>query len=137
LEAIQDIDCALCTVAVGLDIDRKKFLDNLEDLIARDIYVGSMNIKETFDLTEYFEAAEEILRINKEDKEKFMSHTGVVFYHALIGNYGRQRTFVQWEGTFEGEKGVEVIPGHSIMYMFKGNKIHKLKLEMNGRYSKT
>jgi len=131
LEAIQDIDCTLCTVAVGLDIDRSKFLNNLDNLTERGIYLGSENIKETYDLTKYFEVADQILRINKEDKEKYMSHTGVVFYHALKGSYGRQRTFVQWEGTFNGEKGVEVIPGHTMMYMFKGNEIHKLKLELN------
>jgi hypothetical protein len=135
LKAITDIQCktTLCVAAVGLDVNREEFITRLDELAERNIYLGSVNLRELPCIDEYVEKARKILyRAPGDDKEgKFKSHTGSVLFCSVTGDYGVKRTYVQWEGEVDGEKGVMVEPHHAMMYMFKANKIHPLKLEYN------
>ncbi len=92
---------------------------------------------ENFSLEPYFDLAKEILVLTDEDfmyrDHKFLSHTAVVTYHALKGNFGHQRTFVLWEPN-EGpnrKKGVIVKPEYCWMYFFDGAQLYDIKKELN------
>jgi len=130
LEAIQDIPSTLCVTAVGLDVDREGFLHRLTELTEYDIYLGSQNLRELPEIYMYIDAANKILYRNPGDDKlgKYKSHTGSVLYCSIRKDWGVKRTYVQWEGEVDGEKGVLVRPDHAMMYMFKANKIHQLKI---------
>ena len=86
------------------------------------------------EIGEYLRAANQILyrKEGVENDGKYKSHTGSVLYCSIMKELGLQRTYVSWEGTIGGKPGVIVTADHSMMYFFKANKIHKLKLELNG-----
>lgn len=150
LEALAGKDLAyLGVISVGLDVSVDGFKRNIERLDKIDAYLGRINLitmekqdyrldssldfKKGF-LKPYSALAENILVLDEEDlnnPDKTPSHTATVTYHALKGNYGTQRTFVPWEPTKAGEKGVIVSPIHAWMYFFDAGKIHDLKVELN------
>jgi len=69
-----------------------------------------------------------------EDSGKMMSHTAVVAYHALKGQFGARRTFVPWEPTQpDGTKGVSVLEEHCWMYFVDPKAVEQLKMELNGK----
>jgi hypothetical protein len=150
LEALSGLDNVyMGVVSVGLDIKEVAFAENLERLRSVGAYYGRVNLrtgeKEDYRLNHllsfsedflpgYFNLAERVMVIKEEDLQdssKTMSHTGVVTYHALKGNYGMRRTFINWEPEHNGVKGTEVKPDHTWMYFFDPSKIHELKLRMN------
>jgi hypothetical protein len=151
LEALSGIDSYLAVIAVGLDVSEQGFQKNIEKLYDKNAYFGRVNLatkeKELYQLNhlidfegdflkQYFDLAENILVLNEEDlnnPEKTTSHTAVIAYHALKGNYGIQRTFVPWEPTTDGQKGTLVKLEHAWMYFFDAGKIHELKLELNSK----
>jgi hypothetical protein len=49
----------------------------------------------------------------------------------MKGNFGQQRTYVDWEPEVNGKKGVIVKPEHRWMYFFDAGKIHEVKKELN------
>jgi hypothetical protein len=142
----------LAVVAVGLDIDRGAFARNLVVIKERGGYFGRVNLhtgeqdeftlghllafKEGW-LENYRKLAETILVLKEEDKRnesKTMSHTATVSYHAICGNFGLQRTFVQWEPVQEdGERGVVIDRDHCWLYFFNPTILEQLKFEFNNR----
>jgi len=139
----------LAVVSVGLDVSEKGFQKNIKLLKKRDAYFGKVNLvtrekqdyqlehllefKEGF-LAPFFDLAENTLVLTEDDfdnPDKMKSHTAVVTYHALKGNFGLKRTYVDWEPVTDGRKGVIVKPEHCWMYFFDAQQIHKLKLELN------
>jgi len=150
LEALAGINRVyLGVISVGLDVSASGFQKNIERLKQRNAYFGRVNLKtlEKQDyqlnhlldfkqgfLEPYFKLAENILVLKEEDidnPDKTQSHTAVVTYHALKGDYGMQKTFVPWEPEVKGKKGVVVCPDHCWMYFFDAGKIHDLKVELN------
>jgi len=150
LEAISYLDKAvLGVIAVGLDVNTERFKENVRLLAERNAYFGRVNLatKESEDYRlenvldwrninfgDYFDLAQRILVLDEKDQmdsKKIKSHTSTVTYHALHGDYGLKRTFVDWEPTVDGQKGVIVKPEHCWMYFFDATKIHPLKLELN------
>ncbi len=138
----------LATVAIGLDIREEAFFRNLELLQGRGGYFGRVNLatgeKEHYaldhilalsslDLEAYFALTEQIVFLHGDDEGKAQSHTAVVTYHALKGNFGLQRTYVPWEPKVEGAPGVIVTPEHQWMYFFDPTKVEELKRELNRR----
>jgi len=130
LEAIQHIPSTLCVASVGLDVNRQGFIDRLDELTSYDIYEGSINLRTLPEIDKYVKAADEILYRKPGDDKlgKYKSHTGSVLYCSVTKDWGVKRTYVGWEGEVDGEKGVMVRPDHAMMYMFKANKIHQLKI---------
>ncbi|MBI2102779.1 DUF1152 domain-containing protein [Candidatus Woesearchaeota archaeon] len=139
----------LGVVAVGLDVDERRFQENIALLAQRGGYFGRVNLKTgdkedyTLDhilsfekgyLERYFELAENVLVLSERDQNdptKMKSHTAVVTYHAMKGNFGVQRTYVDWEPEVEGRRGVIVKSEHCWMYFVDAGMIHPLKLELN------
>ncbi len=139
----------LGVISVGLDVSEERFQKNVQLLNEKEAYLGRVNlatgVKQDYRLDEvigfeerfledYYHLAEEILVLEQadvEDSSKTKSHTAVVTYHALKGNFGRQRTYVRWEPKFAGEKGVVVRPEHRWMYFFDAGAIHQLKMELS------
>lgn len=138
-------------VAVGLDVDERRFQENIALLARCGGYFGKVNLqtgeKEDYTLDHilsfekgylerYFDLAESVLVLSERDQNdptKMKSHTAVVTYHALKGNFGLRRTFVDWEPEIAGQRGVIVKPDHCWMYFVNAGMIHPLKLELNGR----
>lgn len=136
-------------VAVGLDVDEQRFQGNIGLLARRGGYFGRVNLRTgekedyrldhvlTFEkgyLERYFDLAENVLVLSEKDFDdptKMKSHTAVVTYHAMKGNFGMQRTYVDWEPEKDGQKGVLVRPEHCWMYFVDAGMIHPLKLELN------
>lgn len=150
LEALVDVpNSYLAVISAGLDISQEAFSRNLRMLSDKCAYFGRVNLftgeKEDYQLSavlpfasnfidDYSLFAERFLVLSEEDLQspaKKTSHTAVVTYHALNANYGLQRTFVPWEPTSEGQKGVIVKPEHCWVYFFDASKIHPLKVELN------
>jgi hypothetical protein len=150
LEALSGIpNTYLAVVSAGLDVNEQRFQQNIELLRQRNAYFGRVNLvsrkKEDYQLDDilkfsngflnkYFDLAEKVLVLSPEDfnkagKEK--SHTAVVTYHAMKGNFGLQRTYVDWEPEVNGKRGVIVTPEHRWMYFFDAGKIHEVKKELN------
>ncbi|HLD04727.1 MAG TPA: DUF1152 domain-containing protein [Candidatus Nanoarchaeia archaeon] len=146
----------LAVISVGLDISEEAFRRNVDLLSERGAYFGRVNLVsgekegrsleglerviqfQSGFLDRYFTLAEKILVLKEEDiadPSKTKSHTAVVAYHALKGNFGLQRTFVRWEPTVDGQKGVLVNPEHQWMYFFKASAVHPLKKELNPGHS--
>lgn len=82
-------------------------------------------------LDQYFALASQVLVLEESQLmhapkpgdvvHRLPSHTATVTYHALRGEYGKQRTFVPWEPVNEtGERGVQVMPEHCWMYVDDG-----------------
>jgi len=85
-------------------------------------------------LSDYFQFCETILRLNDEDQTNSLkqnSHTAVIAYHALKGNYGIKRTYVSWEPITNGVPGFDVKPDYAWIYFFNAAEIEILKLELN------
>lgn len=156
LAAIRNIsNVYLGIISVGLDIRKEAFDENIERLKKMDGYYGRVNLatgeKKDYRLEhilgfnrnflpKYFALAENILVLGEEDlaprgftkNGKTLSHTAVVTYHALKGNFGHQRTYVPWEPTTTaGDKGVIVTPEHQWMYFVAPDKVEQLKRELN------
>jgi hypothetical protein len=150
LSALRDIPNAyLAIISAGLDISEEDFQRNVELLDKRNAYFGRVDIvngkKEDYKLNhllefhpgflgDYFNLAKNILVLSEEDFNKpgkMKSHTAVVTYHALSGHFGLQRTYVRWEPTADGKKGVIVKPEYRWMYFFDAGKIEGLKRELN------
>ena len=150
LEALVEIQNSyLAVISPGLDIKEDRFQRNIELLYHKNAYFGRVNLKtgqqdqyllndifqfQSGFLDQYFSLAERILVLTEDDKtnqKKFVSHTATVTYHALKGNFGIQRTYVPWEPTVDGQKGVLVKPEHCWMYFFDAGKIHRIKEELN------
>jgi len=151
LEALSGIpNCYLAVISVGLDIDEKKFRNNVSFLAEMGAYYGKLNIRTgecvdyslskilSFkdDISDYFALAKSVLVLEDSDlscPEKTMSHTAVVTYHALKGDYGLHRTYVSWEpkDPATSKPGVIVRPEHCWMYFFDASRIHQLKKDIN------
>ena len=150
LEALADIpNIYLAVVAVGLDVSEIGFQKNIELLKTKNAYFGRINLttgeKDNYQLDEivkfdkgflapYFDLSEKLLVLEEQDLDnsnKTMSHTAVVTYHAMKGNYGIHRTHVMWEQEIDGKKGTLVKPEHCWMYFFDASIIHQLKVELN------
>lgn len=149
LEGIPNVIQAV--IAVGIDIDKTAFQNNLKVLKERRQYYGRVNIKTgekdeykledvlSFDqeyLKSYFSLAEEILVLKeehlKEKPKRTESHTGTTTYHALKDNNTIVRTYVGWEPIQEdGSRGIKVDPDYCWMYFFDMTGIEKLKKELN------
>lgn len=143
------VNAYLAVVSVGLDVNEERFNENVELLREKDAYFGKVNLasgeKKDYALNNiiefkpgflepYFALAEEVLVLNETDfgdANKMKSHTAVVTYHALKGNFGLQRTYVDWEPAVDGEKGVIVKPKHCWMHFLDAGKVHELKKELN------
>ena len=112
----------------------------LEDLVGFDesSVEGLIGIgKNRSYLNVYNGLAQRTLLLRKDDFKKpdgrMVSHTATVTYHAMNGEFGPQRTFVDWEPNLsEGRKGVRVTKGHQWMYFFDAGAIHRIKKEING-----
>ncbi|MFC1697278.1 DUF1152 domain-containing protein [Nanoarchaeota archaeon] len=150
LAALSYVDKAyLGVISVGLDVNLDGFQDNIDRLRSRNAYFGRVNLrtgeKEDYQLDHvvdfskdyldnYFNLSSKFLIMKEEDignPEMTNSHTGVVTYHTLNGNFGHKRTYVPWEPVIDGKKGVIVEPDHSWMYFFDATEIHKLKIDLN------
>jgi len=86
-------------------------------------------------LADFFQFAEQILVIKPDDLKdpnKTKSHTAVVTYHALHGNYGPQNTFLEWGINFPGGvKGADVKAEHCWMYFFNPTVVEQVKRDFN------
>ena len=150
LEALSGLEnCYLAAVSVGLDIDRARFMSNLELLDRKGAYLGKVNPvtgeREDYrlngiidfdevSLARYFGLIENVLVLNEEDlldPGKMISHTAAVTYHAMRGNSGIRRTYTPWEPETDGKRGVLVEPEHQWIYFFDAGKIHEIKKKVN------
>ncbi len=153
LQALEKVPCSyLGVISVGLDISEKAFHTNIERLAQQKGYLGRMNMatgqKEDYALpinlefnqnalNNYFKLAENILVLTPQDLQdpkKIKSHTAVVTYHALKGNFGLQRTYVEWEPQINDQPGVIVKPEHQWMYFLSPEKIQQLKRKLNPKH---
>ena len=147
----------LAVVAMGLDVDMTAFARNVERLSKRNAYFGRINLLtgETADgwndhigatllpsdaldqaRADYLALAAKVLVLNEADltdQSKTKSHTAVVSFHAISGNFGLQRTFVPWEPVHDdGSRGVHVSEQHSWLYLFDAVQVENLKRELAG-----
>lgn len=135
LDISETIDLKWMVVAAGLDVNLERFVKNLSFLSNESIYVGSYDLRHLdFPvhrwLENYTNAAEKILKL-RHDSDGIPSKTATTLYHSICGNYGVQSTFVDWEGTVDGKKGVLITPEQTIVYGFNPKNIHALKLRLN------
>jgi hypothetical protein len=155
LRAVRDIpNVYQAIISVGLDVRRDKFQHNIGLLKEKGKYFGRVNIATgekqdyTLDhvfnfshleqaLNEYYKLAEQVLVLKEEHlnvgKDRMPSLTATVSYHAIKGNFGKQRAFVPWEEVHDdGSKGPIVDEEHRWMYFVDAGAVENLKLEVNG-----
>lgn len=148
LSGIKNVYMAI--ISVGLDVNEVAFEKNKDLLKERGAYYGRVNLltgeedgyklKDVLDFKgdykeQYFKLAEKTMVLNEkdlEDKSKKQSHTGVVTYNALKGNFGEQSTFIRFQSSKkEGFNMIDIKPEHCWCYFFDVSVVHNLKVELN------
>ena len=125
-------------VAPGIDINYDKFIYNVDKLKELNQYVHSdiltfelqYNPKGNEDnlLQKYNKIIKQILVLKEEDLgTKIVSHTATTLYYALNMMIGIKRTFADWEGEVNGQKGIMVSAEMMRYYVIKANNLHKIK----------
>ena len=127
--------------ATGKDKDTRKHSNEFVNAVTRYLF-GNECIRKNV-LEKFFELSEQYLVLqedhlpqsriisNETRPTRFMSHTAVVTYHALKGNFGLRRTFVPWEPKLQQGKGVMVEEDHQWMYLVNPAIAEMLKISQN------
>lgn len=81
----------------------------------------------------YLQAVEPLLVLEESHlngSDRTLSHTAVITFHAMSGEKGLKRTFVEWEPVGEGgERGVRVDESHQWVYFVDPTAVEELKME--------
>ena len=144
-------------VAVGLDINLEKFHENVKMMEEKmNAFYGKIDFR-TFEkfspnnsldslfhfkskqfIHHYIAFATDVLVLTEKDltdPTKTKSHTAPTFLYSIKGDFGLKRTFVAWEPIDEkGQRGVQVLPQHSVAYFFDAPKVQQLKLLLNNKF---
>ncbi|KAG2385639.1 hypothetical protein C9374_003454 [Naegleria lovaniensis] len=127
--------------ATGKDKDTRNHNNEFMNAVTRYLF-GNDTIR-TMALEKFFTLSEQYLVLQEDQcsqssivvgtsPTRFMSHTAVVTYHALKGNFGLRRTFVPWEPKLQQGKGVVVEADHQWMYFVNPAVAEQVKISENG-----